>query len=114
MAYIGDPIWFLHQSKVKFMPYQDWKKSMETRPDWGVYWPDNYPDNDLDFFDRQVYCWVSGVLPGETPIEEVQDLTEWLKLNIDNVWEGPIGYMGVWKFRFTEESDNMIFKLMTV
>lgn len=114
MAYTGDPIWFLHQNKLEFMTHLEWQKSMETRTEWGIYWPNDYPDKDLDFLDRPVYYWIIGTLPGKTSIEEVEELTEWLKLNIDNVWEGPIGYMGVWKFRFTEESDGMIFKLMTV
>ena len=89
------------------------KRGMENRPIWGTYYGELFPLGNDNWFDRPIYCWLPMCLPGKTPIEEVQEITEWLKENIDNVWEGPIGYLGVWKFRFTDEVDCMAFKLLT-
>jgi len=123
----GDPYWYIRQENQLTDPLRNifpniegpipdplivWKEQMETRPAWGKYWPNDYPDNDLEFYDRPIYCWLPACVPFETPAEEVQELTAWLIENIDNVWEGPIGYLGFWKFRFTEESDVMVFKLL--
>ena len=57
-------------------------------------------------------CWMSFVID-EDDIRELDllECVEWLKENIDNIWEGPIGYMGLWYFRFTDEADKMAFKL---
>ena len=108
-----------------FEPYtqKHWteiQRDMECRPAWGQYYDfDSLPVNDLfsqddfeNWCNRPIYCWMGQYIEGQTPIEEVQEITQWLKENIDNVWEGPIGYMGWWKFRFTEETDIMAFKLM--
>lgn len=88
------------------------QRGMESRPAWGQYYEDLFPLEDYEnWYDRPVYCWLSTAIPFKTPIDEVQEITEWLQENIDNVWEGPIGYMGMWKFRFTTEADYIAFKL---
>lgn len=92
----------------------DEKRATEYRPPWGKYWPDNYPDKDLELSYQPIYGWIGTGLSRDTSINQVKEITEWLILNIDNVWEGPIGYMGIWNFRFTEETDYMAFKLLTV
>ena len=125
MTYLGDPTWWLNETEynigktghfetmVPEMPWWERKAQMETRPVWGKYWPNDYPDDkDLDFFERPIYGWLATGVSCKTPIEDVKEITDWLIENIDNVWEGPIGYLGYWKFRFTVESDAMIFKLI--
>ena len=92
-------------------PWWDQHRIMENRPIWGKYYPDGYMDKYLSLSYQPMYLWQSSLLPGSTPIGRVQEITEWLKDNIDNVWEGPIGYMGDWRFRFTDEEDRMAFKL---
>lgn len=96
-------------------PKKHWteiQREMETRPAWGRYYDDLFPLEDYEnWYDRPIVGWMSFGISFKTPIDEVQELTEWLKENIDNVWEGPIGYMGGWKFRFTTEADYIAFKL---
>ena len=102
MGYFGDPTtnWVAQSKK------------METRPSWGKYWPENDMDTFLHLGHQPTRCWTAMYLSGVEPMEYIQEITEWLISNIDNPWEGPIGYMGYWKFRFTDEADMMAFKLL--
>lgn len=125
MTYLGDPTWWMKQTEtyrlakegnfhteLQELSWWEEKAQQECRPEWGKYWPLHYPENSLSLIDCPIYCWTAMGIPGITPIEEVMEITRWLIKNIDNVWEGPIGYMGVWKFRFTVISDAMAFKLI--
>lgn len=119
MIYYGDPTKTIEQQfsleyEPEDLPWWEQQKKMENRPIWGQYYEDLFPLKDYkNWYDRPIYCWLPMCLSGKTPIEDIYEVTEWLKENIDNVWEGPIGYLGVWKFLFTEESDCMAFKLLT-
>lgn len=117
MMYYDDVPGYINQqfgvySEPEDLPWWEQQKKMEWRPEWGQYYDDLFEDTE-NWYDRPIYGWQSMCLPLTTPIEEICEITEWLKENIDNMWEGPIGYLGVWKFRFTEESDCMAFKLLT-
>lgn len=74
-----------------------------------------YYDNEfshLDINDRPIFAWLSYPIPmSEFNIPTIFDMIEWCKNNLDNMWEGPVGYFGVWKFRFTTEEDFVAFKL---
>lgn len=87
---------------------------MEYRPEWGYYHMDQYPmgDDIKAWLDRASVCWLPKHLSmKEYSVEQVQDITEWLIDNTHYAWEGPIGYMGFWKFRFSNEIDIIAFKL---
>jgi hypothetical protein len=69
-------------------------------------------ENYENWFHRPIFSWVPLCIGyTEISMEELHDITQWAKENIDNVWEGPIGYMGFWKFKFTTEEDRLAFKL---
>lgn len=125
MTYMGDPGWWMRQTETyqlaekggfaTTIPELGWwerNAQTETRPAWGKFWPEDYIDKDILIIDCPVYCWIAMGMSFKTPIDDVIKITIWLHENIDNIWEGPIGYMGVWKFRFTDESDAMAFKLV--
>ena len=77
---------------------------MENRPEWGRY---------RTYYEIEtVIYWIAFGLNSRNVTDDyIRELTEWAKENIENVWEGPIGYMGYWKFRFTTEEDVVAFKL---
>lgn len=92
-------------------PWWQTKYEIENRPEWGQYFCnlDNMLEPNSDWV---IYGWVSVIIPfKDIEMEELYELTQWCKENIDNVWEGPIGYLGIWKFRFTTEEDRLAFKL---
>lgn len=80
----------------------------EYRPEWGRYRLDEIDD----IFSCDVVCWLPIHLPATKYTEvEIYELTQWLRENLDSIWEGPIGYLGFWKFRFTCEEDIVAVKL---
>ncbi len=83
------------------------------KPEWGYYHNDLYPIDDIEKWkNRPIVCWLPQYLDMKKYTEnDAYVITVWLKENMDSIWEGPIGYMGLWKFRFTEETDIIAFKL---
>lgn len=103
MTHLGDYYWLKNQ----YRPPEH--NPNEYRPDWGRY-RDYWAGEET--FSSNVVCWLPMHLScKEYTIEEIFDLTQWMKENIENVWEGPIGYLGFWKFRFTAEEDMVAVKL---
>lgn len=86
---------------------------MEYKPEWGHYCPSPHSLDNIQFWlDNPSVCWRPKYLNMKKySVEQVQVITEWLVDNTQYIWEGPIGYMGFWKFRFTDEIDIMAFKL---
>lgn len=88
---------------------QNWwniRQDLEYRPEWGSY----RKNQKIERHDSLV--WIPATIRyDKITVDEIRKLTEWCKENIDNVWEGPIGYLGVWKFRFTNQNDYLAFKL---
>ena len=83
------------------------------KPQWGYYYNDLFPISDFERWKkRPIFCWLPYYLDMRIYSEnDIYVITEWLKENINSIWEGPIGYMGFWKFRFTKDSDIIAFKL---
>lgn len=106
----GDSHWWKENQEPHWWEQQT---QLETRLEWGVYYPNSYPElMKKAWYEQPIISWRLESLSGLTDIDRLKEITDQLKENIDNIWEGPIGYMGLWKFRFTNEFDTMIFRLI--
>lgn len=102
----------MHETNRKnsFRGYEDSLEKNYMKYPGGRYYDDEF--SHLNIEDRPIFQWISySVSMSEYNIPVIFDMIEWCKNNLDSIWEGPVGYLGTWKFRFVEEEDYMAFKL---